>query len=205
MHWIGKIFILHQFHRCVQYSLESVRSMYRYIQQWHVQPFHTQFLWFSVEFLRILYNRVQQDLKINKLHQLRRQPVMWLRWNYYEQMSHSVGIVILKKFFILPLILNFIYFFVCKKSGIDGRVDELDSIRSGSANEKTGQLSESMLKKCGVPNKMGLNKDGLQFLSSAQTKAGAWVSNYYPIKYQEFFQMVWSLIFLFSTNMKTTN
>lgn len=41
-------------------------------------------------------------------------------------------------------------------------------------NEILSRNSEEELafKKCGIPNRMGLNKGGLEFLSSGQTKAG---------------------------------
>lgn len=46
--------------------------------------------------------------------------------------------------------------------------------RSDANNFIPNENSEQELtfKKCGIPNKMGLNKDGLEFLSSGQTKAG---------------------------------
>lgn len=48
------------------------------------------------------------------------------------------------------------------------KADELNSVR----NEAENVSQETTIKRCGVPNKLGLNKDGLEFLSSGQTKAG---------------------------------
>lgn len=68
--------------------------------------------------------------------------------------------------------INFIKIIHQKKqeTGTATRSDANDTIPNGNLNKNSEQ--ELAFKKCGLPNKMGLNKEGLEFLSSGQTKAG---------------------------------
>lgn len=49
-----------------------------------------------------------------------------------------------------------------------------DTDEPNANKEKENQ--EIDVKKCGIPNQMGLNKQGLEFLSSAHSKAGKHVT-----------------------------
>lgn len=45
-------------------------------------------------------------------------------------------------------------------------------IANSDVADKTETQSDIVMKKCGIPNQMGLNKYGLEFLSSSHSKAG---------------------------------
>lgn len=66
----------------------------------------------------------------------------------------------------------------------------------------TDSQQELAFKKCGIPNKMGLNKNGLEFLSSGQTKAGTRMqcgNFFWPRKINHLFSLPISINFCTTT------
>lgn len=75
--------------------------------------------------------------------------------------------------------MNFFLFWFFKLHFVSKQENLLASRFDGDADETilTDELNEDIdlnvaTKKCGIPNQMGLNKHGLEFLSSSHSKAG---------------------------------
>lgn len=69
-----------------------------------------------------------------------------------------------------------VFYSIAQDAGSGTKSDVADSTPNIDLKERSGE--ESAFEKCGVPNKMGLNKYGLEFLSASHSKAGKFIQTF---------------------------